>query len=378
MNLSGAVKVKQSLLGCSRSNLISELSLNASQKFRADQILVALYRHGINCSSSSSPSWRILPANLRKDIGERYSFRAGTVLEEQTSIDGTKKWLIRLEPTLGSGGKLRRAGSIETVYIPEPELGGKGTLCVSSQIGCALNCAFCKTGTQPFGANLLASDILEQVIVAQEKIGGGFPLSNRRGLTNIVFMGQGEPLLNFENVSEAIQVITAELQFSKHKIMVSTSGVAPKISLLGNLGVRLAVSLHAANDTLRDVLVPINKKYPLSILKESLVDYVKRRSAVTKNAKPQRISFEYVMLEDVNDTAACAKDLAGFLRQFGSLAHVNLIPFNPWPGSAFSTSPEAKIRVFRQRLITLIPKLVVTTRTQRGSDISAACGQLKT
>ncbi|KAF0230640.1 MAG: hypothetical protein FD175_1400 [Beijerinckiaceae bacterium] len=294
------------------------------------------------------------------------------IVREQVSSDGTRKWVLRLP----SKGVHDKGAEVECVYIPEKD---RGTLCVSSQVGCTLNCSFCHTGTQKLVRNLEAWEIVAQVIVARDRLGdyqgrtppeGAFvPNDGGRFVSNIVFMGMGEPLYNYDNVRDAIGVLVDPdgIQLSKRKVTVSTSGVVPEIARLGaEAGTSLAISLHATNDALRDVLVPINKKYPIAELLQACRDY-----PCASNAR--RITFEYVMLKGVNDSLAEARALVKLLK--GVHAKINLIPFNPWPGSSYECSDWAQIERFSDVIFEAGYSSPI--RTPRGRDILAACGQLK-
>jgi 23S rRNA (adenine2503-C2)-methyltransferase len=301
------------------------------------------------------------------------------VITEQVSSDGTRKWLIRMPPALGDqivGGKTMGA-EIECVYIPESD---RGTLCVSSQVGCTLNCSFCHTGTQKLVRNLSSQEIVQQLIVARDQLGdfpgltpptNGFIPSGEgvRAVSNIVFMGMGEPLYNLDNVSDALAVLADGdgLSLSKRRITVSTSGVAPDIPELGSrTGAMLAISLHAVRDDLRDKLVPLNKKYPIAELLQACRNYPGLSNA-------RRITFEYVMLKGVNDTPSDARELVRLLK--GIPAKINLIPFNPWPGTQYECSDWSIIEQFSD--IVFNAGYASPVRTPRGRDILAACGQLK-
>jgi 23S rRNA (adenine2503-C2)-methyltransferase len=294
------------------------------------------------------------------------------IVREQVSVDGTRKWVLRLP----SRTAYDKGAEVECVYIPEKD---RGTLCVSSQVGCTLNCSFCHTGTQKLVRNLEVSEIVGQVLVARDRLGdypgrappeGAFvPDDGGRFVSNIVFMGMGEPLYNYENVRDAIGVLTDPegLQLSRRRITVSTSGVVPEIARLGaETGAMLAISLHATNDPLRDELVPINRKYPIAELLQACRDY-----PGVSNAR--RITFEYVMLKGVNDSLAEARALVKLLR--GIPAKINLIPFNPWPGSIYECSDWERIEKFSDLVFSAGYSSPI--RTPRGRDILAACGQLK-
>jgi 23S rRNA (adenine2503-C2)-methyltransferase len=310
--------------------------------------------------------------SMRHALGNAFTLDRPEIVREQVSADGTRKWVLRLP----SRGPHDKGAEVECVYIPERD---RGTLCVSSQVGCTLNCSFCHTGTQKLVRNLEAAEIVGQVLVARDRLGdypgksapeGAFvPDDGGRFVSNIVFMGMGEPLYNTDHVIEAIGVLTDPegLQLSKRRITVSTSGVVPEISRLGaETGTMLAISLHATHDPLRDVLVPLNKKYPIADLLEACRSYPGLSNA-------RRITFEYVMLKGVNDSLAEARALVRQLR--GIPAKINLIPFNPWPGTVYECSDWAQIERFSE--VIFDAGYASPIRTPRGRDILAACGQLK-
>ena len=311
------------------------------------------------------------PRILRARLDQHFSLERPTIVSEQISLDGTRKWLLRLPIT----GSEARAPEVEAVYIPEAD---RGTLCVSSQVGCTLNCSFCHTGTQALVRNLTAQEIVAQLLLARDRIAdwpgatpedaSGLPTSERK-ITNIVLMGMGEPLYNFDNVRDAMDVVADGdgLSISKRRITLSTSGVVPEIPRWGEeASTMLAISLHATNDALRDELVPINKKYPIAQLLAACKAYPGLSNA-------RRITFEYVMLKDVNDSLGEAKALVRLLA--GIPAKINLIPFNPWPGSPYECSDWEQI----ERFADIVNKAGYASpvRTPRGRDIMAACGQLK-
>ena len=310
---------------------------------------------------------------LRALLTERYTLERPKVMAEQVSIDGTRKWLIRMEPA----GPHDRGAEIECVYIPESD---RGTLCVSSQVGCTLTCTFCHTGTQKLVRNLTSREIVLQLLVARDRLGdfpgltpptdGLVPSGEGvRALSNIVFMGMGEPLYNLDNVRDAVAVLSDGdgLSLSRRRITVSTSGVVPQIEALGrDVGTMLAISLHAVRDALRDELVPLNRKYPI----RDLLDACRTYPGVS-NAR--RITFEYVMLKGINDSAQDARDLVRLLK--GIPAKINLIPFNPWPGTRYDCSEWSTIEAFSD--IVFKAGYASPVRTPRGRDILAACGQLK-
>ncbi|MFO7309905.1 MAG: 23S rRNA (adenine(2503)-C(2))-methyltransferase RlmN [Pseudomonadota bacterium] len=309
---------------------------------------------------------------LRARLAEAYTLARPEVVTEQVSRDGTRKWLMRMPST----GPFDKGAEIECVYIPEVD---RGTLCVSSQVGCTLNCSFCHTGTQKLVRNLTAAEIVAQVMVARDRLGdwpgesppeGAFvPSDGGRFVSNIVLMGMGEPLYNFDNVKAAMDVVCDNegLGIGRRRITLSTSGVVPMIPRAGaEIGCMLAISLHAVRDDLRDVLVPLNKKYPIAELLEACRNY-----PGVSNAK--RITFEYVMLKGVNDSEEDARALVRLLK--GIPAKINLIPFNPWPGTRYECSDWETIERFSQ--IVFDAGYASPVRTPRGRDILAACGQLK-
>ncbi len=337
-------------------------------RMRVEQLWSWLYVRGI----TSFDQMTDVSKDLRGRLSAKYSLARPEIVSEQVSSDGTRKWLIRLPKR----GHETAAPEIETVYIPESD---RGTLCISSQVGCTLNCSFCHTGTQKLVRNLEAEEIVAQILIARDRIGdwpgaeapddgGMLPLAERK-ITNIVLMGMGEPLYNFENVRAAIEVAADGdgLAFSKRRITLSTSGVVPEIPRWGlEAGTMLAISLHAVTDKLRDELVPINKKYPIAELLEACRNYPGLSNA-------RRITFEYVMLKDVNDSLADARALVRLLA--GIPAKINLIPFNPWPGSRYECSEWEQIEKFAD--VVNRAGYASPVRTPRGRDILAACGQLK-
>jgi len=310
---------------------------------------------------------------MRAALADRFTLERPEIVAEQVSADGTRKWLLRMAKT----GPFDKGAEIECVYIPEAD---RGTLCVSSQVGCTLSCTFCHTGTQKLVRNLTAAEIIAQVLVARDRLGdfpgGRAPTDGLvpsgegvRAVSNIVFMGMGEPLYNFENVRDAIGVLAdgEGLSISRRRITVSTSGVVPEMARLGEqCGTMLAVSLHATNDALRDRLVPLNKKYPIKDLLDACRAYPGASNA-------RRITFEYVMLKGVNDTPTEARALVRLLK--GLPAKINLIPFNPWPGTIYECSDWETIERFSD--IVFSSGYASPVRTPRGRDILAACGQLK-
>jgi 23S rRNA (adenine2503-C2)-methyltransferase len=361
---------KPMLIGMSRDQLIAALAEagvpERQRKMRASQLWHWLYVRG----ASDFSDMHTISKDLREKLDAQFSVARPEIVEEQISADGTRKWLMRFPPR-GAG----RPVEVETVYIPEE---GRGTLCVSSQVGCTLTCSFCHTGTQKLVRNLTPDEILAQLLVARDRLGdfprkdtpqGAIVPAEGRKVTNIVMMGMGEPLYNFEHVKKALQIASDGdgLALSKRRITLSTSGVVPEIARTGaEIGVMLAISLHAVRDELRDELVPINKKYPLKALLDACRNYPGLSNA-------RRITFEYVMLKGVNDSLADAKELVRLLK--GIPAKINLIPFNPWPGSAYECSDWETIETFADFINA--NGYASPIRTPRGRDILAACGQLK-
>jgi len=340
------------LIGLDRAELADRVRALGAPAFRAKQLWHWIYHHGATDFAQMST----LAKGFREDLTATASLARPGVKSEQLSSDGTLKWLLRLADLQ----------EVEAVFIPEPD---RGTLCVSSQVGCTLTCRFCHTGTQRLVRNLSAGEILGQVMLARDSLGEWPTPKEGRRLTNIVLMGMGEPLYNYDEVAKALRIAMDPegLGFSRRRITLSTSGVVPLMQRCGEeLGVNLAVSLHAVRDELRDHLVPLNKKYPIA----DLLDACRRYPGIN-NAR--RITFEYVMLRDVNDSDADARELARLLHDIP--AKVNLIPFNPWPGTEFACSTPEAITRFSQTLYDA--GLSAPVRTPRGQDILAACGQLK-
>jgi 23S rRNA (adenine2503-C2)-methyltransferase len=340
------------LVGLSRAELAAELEGHGLPKFRAGQIWHWIYHRG----AKSFDEMTSLAKPLRTELAARYRIGRPTEVVRQDSMDGTHKWLLRF-----ADGR-----EAECVHIPEED---RGALCMSSQVGCALTCKFCHTGTQPMVRNLTAGEIVGQMLVARDFHGEWPSPKEGRLLSNIVMMGMGEPLLNYDNVSKALTIIMDDegIAISKRRITLSTAGIVPMIRRVGaELGVKLAVSLHAVTDELRDVIVPINKKHPIAELIAACREY-----PGAKNAR--RITFEYVMLKGVNDSPADARALVKLIS--GIPAKVNLIPFNAWPGAPFECSSDAAIEKFAAILNAAGYSSPV--RTPRGRDIMAACGQLK-
>jgi 23S rRNA (adenine2503-C2)-methyltransferase len=339
-------------------------------KMRATQLWNWIYHNGVTDFERMSN----IQKGFRQTLAETFKLDRPEIVTEQVSNDGTRKWLFRFRDPLNPG---LPPVEVETVYIPESD---RGTLCVSSQVGCTLNCSFCHTGTQKLVRNLTAGEILGQILMARERLGdfpggqrpddGGLvPSGETRAVTNIVMMGMGEPLYNYESVKQALLIASDEagISLSKRRITLSTSGIVPQIEPAGReIGVMLAISLHAVRDDLRDILVPINKKWPLKDLLEACRTYPGLSNA-------RRITFEYVMLRDINDSDADARELVRLLA--GIPAKINLIPFNPWPGTNYECSTSARIEQFAD--IVNRAGYASPVRTPRGRDIFAACGQLK-
>jgi 23S rRNA (adenine2503-C2)-methyltransferase len=359
-----------SLVGLSRPEIgekLASIGIEPKQiRMRTAQIWNWIYARGVTDFNDMLN----VSKDLRATLAANFTLKRPEIVTEQISQDGTRKWLLRF-PARGAG----RPVEIETVYIPEI---GRGTLCVSSQVGCTLTCSFCHTGTQKMVRNLTAEEIVGQILVARDRLGdfpekttpvGAAVPSEGRLVSNIVMMGMGEPLYNFDNVKQALLIASdgEGLSLSKRRITLSTSGVVPNIPRTGEeIGSMLAISLHAVRDDLRDMLVPLNKKYPIAELLEACRNYPGLSNA-------RRITFEYVMLKDVNDSAADARELVRLLR--GIPAKINLIPFNPWPGVNYQCSDWETIEAFSD--IVNRAGYASPIRTPRGRDILAACGQLK-
>jgi 23S rRNA (adenine2503-C2)-methyltransferase len=357
--------LREPLIGLDRARLAARLERlgvpERQSRMRVGQLWNWLYVQG----ATDFQRMTNIAKEFRAELDRSFSLARPEIVTEQVSLDGTRKWLLRLYD-----GK-----EVETVYIPEED---RGTLCISSQVGCTLTCSFCHTGTQRLVRNLTPAEIVGQIVVARDRLGDwpgasaedprGIPDTDRK-ITNVVLMGMGEPLYNFDNVRDAM-AITADgegLSVSKRRITLSTSGVVPEISRWGEEAVTmLAVSLHAVRDDLRDELVPINKRWPI----KDLLDACRAYPGLS-NAK--RITFEYVMLKDVNDSIADAKELVRLLAKIP--AKINLIPFNPWPGAPFECSDWERIETFGE--VVNRAGYASPVRSPRGRDIMAACGQLK-
>jgi 23S rRNA (adenine2503-C2)-methyltransferase len=366
-------RAQMRLAGATRGEIIAALreigTPERELKMRASQLWHWIYHRG----AREFAAMRNIARPLLERLAESCTLARPELVAEQVSADGTRKWLLRMPPA----HRFDKGAEIECVYIPESD---RGTLCVSSQVGCTLNCSFCHTGTMPLVRNLTAAEIVAQVLVARDRLGdfpGGIAPADGlvpkgegvRAVSNIVFMGMGEPLYNYDAVRDAVAILTDGdgLALSKRRITVSTSGVVPEMARLGaECGTMLAVSLHATNNLLRDGLVPLNRKYPIEQLLKACREYPGASNA-------RRITFEYVMLKGVNDSPAEARALVRLLK--GLPAKINLIPFNPWPGSAFECSDWETIERFSE--IVFNAGYASPVRTPRGRDILAACGQLK-
>ncbi len=363
---------RASLAGLGREGLRAALAgigvPDKQLKMRVGQLWSWIYVRGATAFEAMSD----VSKELRATLAGTYSLERPEIVAEQLSGDGTRKWLLRLPKR----GHEMRAPEIETVYIPEAE---RGTLCISSQIGCTLTCSFCHTGTQRLVRNLVPAEIVGQVLLARDRIGdwpggasphdGGLLPAAERKITNVVLMGMGEPLYNFDNVRDAMAIVAdgEGLALSKRRITLSTSGVVPQIPRWGEqAGTMLAISLHAVRDELRDKLVPINRKYPIAELMAACRAYPGLSNA-------RRITFEYVMLKGLNDSLADARALIKLLA--GIPAKINLIPFNPWPGAPHEGSDWEQIERFAE--VVNRAGYASPVRTPRGRDIMAACGQLK-
>jgi 23S rRNA (adenine2503-C2)-methyltransferase len=352
---------RTNLLGLTRPSLEAFVAELGSKPFRARQLMQWLYKRGVG----SFPEMTDLAKELRARLAERASVQPPPILSVQRSADGTTKWLLEADA--------RQA--FEMVFIPEPD---RGTLCMSSQVGCALDCSFCATAQQGFNRNLTTAEIVGQVWLAEQELAraeraygaepAAAPYGDQRHVTNVVLMGMGEPLANFRNVVPALQILLDDYGFdlSRRRVTLSTSGLVPQIyKLAEETNVALAVSLHAPDDQLRNELVPINRKHPIAELLRACWHYLDEQNG-------RSVTFEYVMLAGVNDSPAQARALARLLH--GHPAKVNLIPFNPFPGTRYTRSPAPTIQRFRDAL--LQRGVLATVRRTRGDDIDAACGQL--
>ncbi len=344
---------RTNLLGLPPAELEAFIVGLGEKPFRARQLLTWIYKRWVGDFEQMTD----LGKELRARLAATAEVRAPEIVSEHVSGDGTRKWLLRA----GRSDNLEQA--IETVFIPEP---GRGTLCISSQVGCALDCSFCSTGAQGFNRNLSAAEIVGQVWLANQRLGAG--PGGERAITNVVLMGMGEPLANYRAVLPALRIFLEDRCFdlSRRRVTLSTSGLVPQIYRLAeDINVALAVSLHAPNDALRDQLVPINRRHPIAELLAACWHYLDAQNG-------RSITFEYVLLEGVNDQRAHARELVGLLA--GHDAKVNLIPFNRFPASAYRRSSTEVIAAFRDHLNA--SGVTATVRRTRGDDIDAACGQL--
>ena len=346
------------LVGLTRDQLravLTDAGMELKQaRLRAKQIWHWIYHRG----ATEFGVMTDIAKTMQPWLAERFVVARPEVIEAQVSVDGTRKWLLR-----SPDGQ-----DYEMVFIPDAD---RGTLCVSSQVGCTLNCRFCFTGTMRLVRNLTAGEIVGQVMLARDALGEWPSSQDGRLLTNIVMMGMGEPLYNFEAVRDGLKIVMDGdgLALSKRRITLSTSGVVPMMARAGEeIGVNLAVSLHAVTKEIRDEIVPLNRKYGIEELLQACADYPGANNA-------RRITFEYVMLRDKNDSDADARELVRLLRKYKLPAKVNLIPFNPWPGAAYDTSTPERVRAFSN--IVFEAGISAPIRTPRGRDIMAACGQLK-
>ncbi len=342
---------KQNLLNFDPNGLQQFFADHGEKPFRSTQLLKWIYHRGISDFAAMTD----FSKSLRTLLSSRAEIRAPEMVVEQNSNDGTRKWLLRLDD----------GNCIETVFIPES---GRGTLCISSQVGCILNCSFCSTAKQGFNRNLTTSEIIGQLWIAAKLLGQFEANQQHRIITNVVFMGMGEPLLNYDQVLPALRLMLEDNAFglSKRRVTLSTAGIIPALDKLReDCDVSLAISLHATTDELRNELVPVNKKYPIADLLAACKRYV-------DDTARKKITFEYVMLRGINDQAKHAKELVKLLQ--GIPAKINLIPFNPYPNSVYKTSTQADIDVFYHELYRA--GMTTITRRTRGEDIDAACGQL--
>ena len=342
---------RHNLLGLEQPALAEFVLGLGNKPFRARQLMQWLYKRG----EGSFEAMTDLAKDFRAQLAEHAEISTPQIVKEQRSADGTRKWLLKAD----------EAQAFEMVFIPEED---RGTLCISSQVGCALDCSFCSTGSQGFNRNLSTAEIVGQVWLAKRELGEFAPVAPERAVTNVVLMGMGEPLANFRNVVPALRILTDDLGFdlSRRRVTLYTSGLVPQIyKLAEEVNCALAVSLHAPNDELRSQLVPINRKHNIAELLEASWHYLDEQNG-------RSVTFEYVMLDGINDQPEHARELAKLLRD--KPAKLNLIPFNPYPGTPYRRSPQAAIEKFRDELMQR--GLIVTIRKTRGDDIDAACGQL--
>src|SRR2546421_3193351 len=362
--MTSAATPRTNLLGLPRAGLETFVAQLGGQRFRARQLMNWMYKRGVGSFQDMTD----LARDFRTLLSAQAEVRAPQILSQQRSGDGTRKWLLRADA----------AQAFEMVFIPEPD---RGTLCISSQVGCALDCSFCATARQGFNRNLSTAEMVGQVWLAVRELegeerqralvaapGAASAAGGERHVSNVMLMGMGEPLANFRNVVPALRILLDDFGFdlSRRRVTLSTSGLVPQIyKLAEETNVALAVSLHAPNDELRNELVPINRKHPIAELLEACWHYIDEQNG-------RSVTFEYVMLDGVNDSVADARELARLLK--GHPAKVNLIPFNPFPGTRYRRSPAHQIQRFRDELIG--QGVLATVRRPRGDDIDAACGQL--
>jgi len=340
------------LIGPSKEGMVEVMAGIGEKPFRAKQLWHWIYERG----ETDFAVMTTLGKPLRQALGEGFTVARPEITNEQISEDGTRKWLLRFED----------GNEAETVYIPEED---RGALCISTQVGCTLNCTFCHTGTQLLVRDLTPGEIVSQVMVARDTCDEWPSQKEGRMISNIVVMGMGEPLFNYDNVAEALKIIMADdgIGISKRRITLSTSGVVPMIRRCGaDLGVNLAISLHAVRDDLRDELVPVNRKYPIAELLQACREYPTAGNS-------RRITFEYILLKGVNDSEADARELARLVK--GIPAKFNLLPFNPWPGAPYEATPPGQCKRFAD--IINDAGYSAPIRYPRGRDIMAACGQLR-
>ncbi|MBV8391970.1 MAG: 23S rRNA (adenine(2503)-C(2))-methyltransferase RlmN [Alphaproteobacteria bacterium] len=349
----GRNDLRRNLVGLSRADLKAALVEAGLEPFRAQQVWHWIYWHGVTDFERMTN----IAKKTKERLADQFVIERPQIVTEQRSVDGTRKWLLRFPDS----------NEAETVNIPEED---RGSVCISSQVGCTLTCTFCHTGTQPLVRNLTPDEIVGQFMVARDSYSEWpTPTDATRMLSNIVMMGMGEPLYNFDNVVTALKIVMDDqgIALSRRRITLSTSGIVPMIPKVGEaLDVNLAVSLHAVNDDVRNTLVPVNRKWPIKELLKACADYPGARNS-------RRITFEYAMLKGVNDSDADARELVRLLKPIH--AKVNLIPFNPWPGAPYECSSNNRIHRFSE--IVNDGGLSAPVRTPRGRDIAAACGQLK-
>lgn len=346
---------KKELTDFSKEELLAELVSIGEKPFRAKQLWQWIYYRGVTDFALMSN----LSVNLREKLAANYTITRPKIVAEQVSIDKTHKWLL----------EFKDGERVEMVYIPEKD---RGAVCISTQVGCAMGCRFCHTGSQKFTRNLTAGEIVSQFMVARDAYKEWpSPTDETRYLSNIVVMGMGEPLNNLENVVKALNIITDSegISISRRRVTMSTAGIAPRIvEALQRTGVRLAISLHAPNNTIRSKIMPINDKFKIE-------EVLKACSEYQKGDHSRYITFEYLLLKGVNDSESCAKELIALLKKYKLRALFNLIPFNPWPGCSFAPSDKKTVEAFSKTLESA--GFAAPIRVPRGQDILAACGQLK-